>query len=139
MTPIFLALNQRSVKLCTYSFLFQWISVERRILSRAGGDEKGTPLEKISCSERSFLTTTLSVAPPLKVSLSGLFSPMFCRNAPHSGGPPRLPLEVRGRKMKVPRMVLTVGLGTVFAHIFNTCIDTTKNYWKPNTSYSASY
>lgn len=71
---------------------------------------------KLAVPGQSVLTTTLCMAPPLKVSLSGLFSPIFAETLPHTQeGIPGFPLEVQGRKMKMPRMVLTVGLGVTFA------------------------
>lgn len=88
-----LALNQRSVKLCTYSFLSHWINAERRILSRARGDEKVTPLDKISCSRAvCFNHNPLHGSSSQGFLVWAIFT-YFCRNTPpHSGGHLRLPL-----------------------------------------------
>lgn len=84
------------------------------------------PIDKISCCR----------APPLGVSLSRLLSTIFVKTLPSQEV---LPVSPVGRQMKWPKKALTVGFGSIFVHIVNTCTDTTKNYLKPNTLYSASY
>ena len=127
VTLTLLALNQRSVKLCTYSFLSQWINAEGRILSRARGDEKVTLLDKISCSRAVCLNHNPLHGSSSQGFLVWAIFTYFCRNAPpHSGGHPRLPLGGTSKKDEDAYNGLDGGAWHYFCHKFNAFIDTTK-------------